>query len=357
MKRCFCYGFGALLLAGPGRAQSLSGAWQGVETDTGKPGAYWPAVLRVQKNQGTDLFGVLYQELGGNPDVSVTFRMQGARTGSRMRLEHADKLNETGYTPTSYWCDGSITFTYDAGLEKLTGRATYRPVNDCGAGTFTLYRIRLKSPAVVPAGGPSTLRVSGRSVQWFADADLKQPVATGNTYRTQLRKTTTFYLKQDYYPTNQSKAVPITVRVASTPAKVAPPPAPVRPAPPRPLPGTLRIPPPAVVALAPVVLPTVLFRVGETELLPQAGPALDQLAAELQARPALQLRILGHTDRVGEPSKNQVLSERRAATVKDYLVRTGIAAKRLTSAGYGDTRPLYPSPDARNRRVEVEALP
>ena len=106
-----------------------------------------------------------------------------------------------------------------------------------------------------------------------------------------------------------------------------------------------------------VVLPTVLFRVGRAELLPQAGPALARLAAALRGRPALRLRIAGHTDRVGEPDKNQALSEQRAAAVKAYLVRAGIAAERLSAVGYGDARPLHPSPDARNRRVEVEEIP
>ncbi len=357
MKRSFWCGIGLLLLAAPVQAQSLTGVWQGVEAETGEPNAYWPAVLRVQKSKGTDLFGVLYQEVGGKPGITVTFQMEGARSATGMRLNHVQKLNETGRTTTSDWCDGSITFTYEAAQEKLTGRATYRPVGDCDVGTFTFYRIKLKSAATVPAGVESNLRVSGRNVLWFADAGLKQPVATGNTYRTTLRKTTTFYLKQGYYPTSQSPVVPITLQVsgAGKPAPVRAP----RPAPPVPADSATKAPiiapilPPAP---KPVVLPTVLFKLGKAELLPEAIPALDQLAAELKARPTLQLRILGHTDRVGEPDKNQLLSEQRAAAVKDYLVQAGIAADRLSPTGYGDARPLFASPDARNRRVEVEEV-
>jgi outer membrane protein OmpA-like peptidoglycan-associated protein len=104
------------------------------------------------------------------------------------------------------------------------------------------------------------------------------------------------------------------------------------------------------------VLPTVLFKLGTPELLPIAIPALDQLAAELKERPSLKLRVSGHTDKIGEPQKNQVLSVQRAEAVKAYLVKAGIAAARITTAGYGDSRPIYKSPDARNRRVEVEAI-
>jgi outer membrane protein OmpA-like peptidoglycan-associated protein len=106
-----------------------------------------------------------------------------------------------------------------------------------------------------------------------------------------------------------------------------------------------------------VVLPKVLFKLGKAELLPESGPALNKLAADLQANPALRLRIAGHTDRIGEPGKNQVLSEQRAVAVKAYLVKAGVAAARLETIGYGDNRPLYTSPDVRNRRVEVEQLP
>ena len=367
MKSSFWYGIGAWLLAAPGQAQaqaaapSLAGIWQGVETDTGQPGAYWPSVLRLQKSKGTSVFGILYEEVGTNPNTTVTFQMRGTRTATGLRLEHGEKLNETGRTPTSYWCDGAITFTYDPALEKLTGRATYRPQGDCTVGTLTLYRIKLKSAATVPAGVESSLRVSGRNVLWFADAELKQPLAAGNTYRTKLSKTTTFYLQQSYYPTRESAVVPITVQVSGTPPKVtAPQPVPVLP-PAAPVPADTAAPATAPAPIlpatpAPVLLPTVLFKVGKPELLPSSNAALNQLAAELQARPALRLRIAGHADKIGEPDKNQVLSEQRAEAVKAFLVQAGVAGGRLSTVGYGDTRPLYPSPDVRNRRVEVEEI-
>ena len=370
MKCSIWFGLGTVLLAAPAPAQSLTGVWQGVETETGQDD-YWPSVLRVQRSKGTAVFGVLYEEVGSRPGISVTFRMQGVRTSAGLQLNHVDKLNETGGTRTSYWCDGSISFTYDAAQERLTGHATYRPTGTCDVGTFTFYRIRLKSAAKVPAGVETTIRVSGRNVRWFADAGLKQPVAAGNTYRATLRKTTTFYLKQSYYSTDQSPVVPITIQVSGTPPKAAPSPKPAPPVATRPLAAlpptppsvdSLVIPPPAVPpAILPakpasVVLPTVLFKIGRPELLPGSAPALHQLAAEMKARPDLKLRIAGHADKVGEPGKNQTLSEQRAEAVKAFLVQAGIAPWRIRTEGFGDSRPLHPSPDIRNRRVEVEEL-
>jgi OOP family OmpA-OmpF porin len=360
MKRSLYYGVGLLFLAGPLRAQSLAGAWQGVEAETGDP-RYYPAVLRLQGKD--NLLGVLYQEVGGEPETTITFQMQGTRTATGLRLVHGRRLNETQRSFNSYWCDGTITFTYDASQEKLTGHATYRPVGDCDKGEFTFYRVKLKSVPTVPAGALSTLRVSGRDVRWFADAELKQPLATGNTYRTKLAKVTTFYLTQGYYPSAESGATPITVQVSGkvkTPPTPRPVPSPTPPPPVKPdsvPPPAVVVAPPAAPAPAPVVLPTVLFKQGKSELLPESSPALDKLAADLQVAPALRLRVAGHTDRLGEPGKNQVLSEQRATAVKAYLVKAGVAAERLEAVGYGDTRPLYPSPDIRNRRVEVEQLP
>jgi OOP family OmpA-OmpF porin len=363
MKRVFrLYLLPALLLAGPASAQSLTGVWQGVEDEFDK-NRYCPSVLRVQQRAGTDLFGILFQQSGSQSGITITFQMEGTPTPAGMRLEHERRLAETGQSRSRYWCgNGAIAFTYDAAQEKLTGHAEYEPYGSCNTGEFTFYRVKLKSAATVPAGALSTLRVTGREVRWYADAELKQLVATGNTYPTRLRKTTTFYLTQNFYPTAESPVVPITIRVSGVApaAGLRPLPTPAQPDTLRPIVIPLRLPPPGAlpqVATSPVVLPTVLFKLATAELLPAGRPALNALAAELKARPDLRLRVAGHTDRVGESNKNQLLSEQRAEAVKTYLVQAGIAAERLSTVGYGDTRPLYPAPDARNRRVEVQQVP
>jgi len=78
----------------------------------------------------------------------------------------------------------------------------------------------------------------------------------------------------------------------------------------------------------------------------------------MRQQPALRLEIQGHTDNVGAGDLNRRLSESRAAAVKQYLMtNVGIAGDRLTTAGFGDTRPVADNKTeqgrAQNRRVEL----
>jgi peptidoglycan-binding protein ArfA len=80
---------------------------------------------------------------------------------------------------------------------------------------------------------------------------------------------------------------------------------------------------------------------------------LDRLADMLLKYPALKVSIAGHTDNVGNTEKNLILSEERAKVVADYLIAKGINAARVSSKGYGSSRPIYtPGENAKNRRVE-----
>jgi outer membrane protein OmpA-like peptidoglycan-associated protein len=80
---------------------------------------------------------------------------------------------------------------------------------------------------------------------------------------------------------------------------------------------------------------------------------VDEVAAALTKHAAVTVRIEGHADVTGMLAHTQDLSERRAQRVLDRLVELGIEADRLSSAGYGETRPVVADkPDARNRRVE-----
>lgn len=99
------------------------------------------------------------------------------------------------------------------------------------------------------------------------------------------------------------------------------------------------------------------FDVNSATLKPESRPVLQQIAEALAAAPTLKVRIEGHTDSTGDPAKNLDLSKRRAESVKKALVEQfKIAADRLTTDGFGDTKPAAtndtPQGRAENRRVE-----
>jgi OmpA-OmpF porin, OOP family len=99
------------------------------------------------------------------------------------------------------------------------------------------------------------------------------------------------------------------------------------------------------------------FETGSAALPETAGSQLDQIAAMMKADPSLTLEVGGHTDNVGDAAANQNLSAARAAAVVTALTSRGVAAGRLTSAGYGATAPIADNRTedgrAKNRRVEL----
>ena len=101
---------------------------------------------------------------------------------------------------------------------------------------------------------------------------------------------------------------------------------------------------------------TILFESGKASFQKQTFAVLQSITAILKEYPTAKFSIEGHTDDSGSVAFNQTLSENRASAVKNYLVENGIAADRLTSAGYGKSRPIDKTKGgkANNRRVEVK---
>lgn len=106
-----------------------------------------------------------------------------------------------------------------------------------------------------------------------------------------------------------------------------------------------------------VVLPNIEFAYDRAELTADGKQTLDQVVRFMNDQPEIVLEVWGHTDAKGAEIYNLRLSQKRAAAVVQHLVNTGVAADRMKSAGFGETRPLADNETEegreRNRRVEL----
>lgn len=106
-----------------------------------------------------------------------------------------------------------------------------------------------------------------------------------------------------------------------------------------------------------IELEGLFFETGSATIQTDSYPRLDRVVEYLTHRTSVRLRIEGHTDNVGDPQRNQALSERRAQAVRDYLVSHGVDASRVEAAGFGDSRPAASNDTEegrqRNRRIEA----
>jgi len=118
--------------------------------------------------------------------------------------------------------------------------------------------------------------------------------------------------------------------------------------------------PPAPTVRERIVLRGVNFDFDKSDIRPDAAVILDEAINILSRNADLSVRVEGHTDWTGIEVYNQGLSERRAESVRRYLVANGVAAERLSTAGFGETQPIATNETregrALNRRVELKVL-
>ena len=98
------------------------------------------------------------------------------------------------------------------------------------------------------------------------------------------------------------------------------------------------------------------FETGSAELSEEGIAVLDEAAALVLSGPDVLIRVVGHTDSVGDRQSNQILSEERAQAVVDYLVSQGADPSQLIAIGLGETKPIADNSTeegrAQNRRIE-----
>jgi len=104
----------------------------------------------------------------------------------------------------------------------------------------------------------------------------------------------------------------------------------------------------------------IYFALGSARLDPKSRLILDSIVDIIRRCPGLVIEVSGHTDSDGSASTNQVLSEKRAESVKSYLTSSGIETNRIVTVGYGESKPAFPNDTAanrlRNRRIEFAVV-
>jgi outer membrane protein OmpA-like peptidoglycan-associated protein len=105
---------------------------------------------------------------------------------------------------------------------------------------------------------------------------------------------------------------------------------------------------------------TILFDTGKTSLKAETVGVFVDIIKILDEYPTSKFTVEGHTDSVGSEKLNQSLSEKRANSVRDFLVKEGVSADRLTAIGYGEAKPIATNNTRagrkQNRRVEINLV-
>lgn len=89
---------------------------------------------------------------------------------------------------------------------------------------------------------------------------------------------------------------------------------------------------------------------------PQGRRELDSIAEQLRGRDVALIQVVGHTDRIGSETDNRLLSQQRAQTVRELLVRSGVEGDRISAFGLGESQPLKQCPDSLPRDELVACL-
>ena len=108
-------------------------------------------------------------------------------------------------------------------------------------------------------------------------------------------------------------------------------------------------------------LNSIFFDFDKAVLKPESFPELERVVQFMNDKPSVTIEIEGHTDNIGKADYNKVLSERRANAVKKFLTTKGLAANRISTIGFGETRPIVSNDDEKdgrevNRRVVCKII-
>jgi outer membrane protein OmpA-like peptidoglycan-associated protein len=280
-----------------GFAQNLTGIWSGrLAQEPGGMLLLYHFELHLQQ-KGNNVTGYSLVSNPDKPEIRAKIMLKGTYDGVFFTFRETE-IAEQNTPATYYWCikRGVLLFERKGEAHRLSGKWN---ADHCQAGEVVIERVQVSKLA-----------------KMFAKSD-----ETGASPRELTKKETTV-----------PKATKAETKTVVTPPK------------------------PAIIDFSAanqggsVVLGQVQFEQSLAELLPEAYPQLDALAAHLLANPALLVEVGGHTDNVGSAYRNIQLSYQRAERVMLYLVRKGVTRSRIIPRGYGGGQPLVANDSDENRK-------
>lgn len=320
-----------------GRGHQLLSNEIGFQPGPGVAVAAYPLSDRnlILDNQFTHLDGLSIDLTAqGNSDILNFQQADGPNPPRTSHHRRSDTANGAINAPEF----SQYAFDLSGGDTQLTGKA------DPGS-EVVLYRVKedagLYSPLSEPVMSTTADDEGNFAFAWNAGSDWVSAIASDPLYGTSEPSPVISVVGSDGSLPNRPTSAPYEATcyppvVVETPPPVlaAPPPAPIR----------LRVP------------RNIHFALDRSNISPESALILDQIAEVMRTYPSLVVELHGHTDPRASDAYNQALSERRALSARDYLVRQGIAPERMRIVPFGETRRRTQGSTrldfARDRRVE-----
>lgn len=326
----------ALLSISVAQASEFSGGWIGAKAGSNRSDIAGATVLSA-KNASTYGF-----EAGYNWD------MGGMLLGVDGFADFNQKADHATATPGVVANYGSDVYGLDVKLGMPSGN--WLPYAKLGYGSARLTGVGATGSG---SGAHLGLGVEYKFAPHWSVAGEYTSISDKYSNNTQKLNNNNLTIGVNYYFDSPYVAPVVAAVAAPVVAKEVAKPAPVVVAP---VSETWK----TLLAEKPVTLKGTNFDFDSAKLRPAADAKLNEVAEFAATYKDAKLDISGHTCDIGSDAYNQKLSERRAASVKAYLVNKGVAEDRIVSEGYGETRPVADNKTKtgreENRRVEIRSV-
>jgi outer membrane protein OmpA-like peptidoglycan-associated protein len=346
-----------LLLPFAAAGQDISGLWTGTISETVKGRRQYVYFEMQLVVHGTQVSGAAM--MARNDSSTATTLIRGTWDGQHFFYREMKLIKLRGGTAADNWCMKACSFSFEQtdSTDRLVGHWTGETALEasCTPGIISVERPRStplpKASAGAPAPAPKAMPVRLSITDEFGDptqADVELLDKTGESGSWQAFRVDGFAALERREGTHEIWISKPGYHQVHVEASASPPETAWHYQLQRLRPGDV------------FVLRDLHFEQSEAVITPDSELALRRLLLLLEGSPSLRVRIVGHTDNVGNAYLNRVLSLHRARAVAQYLVENGISGARLQTDGLGGDQPLASNDDPegryRNRRVEVEVV-